>query len=331
MLASWMSRARRITDDPSRIVDYLRMPRKLVRGTPLMNRLGLQAARALKEQVIYNLRSQPVAPGLMPHLEVLDRDGFVVIPDFLPGAAVADLDDDLAKIEALPATQMNVRTFGENYESRLFAVSRRTEYTAFARHLRDNAFVNDLACALARRERTYKPHVILQWIYKPDPNAPHKDFEYNSYLHVDRHYPFLKAFYYLRDVGPDCAPYTYVRGSHKFNWDRLRFEYELGVRQAEARGKGRDTSPEQKDRDRVMEELASTLRDRLDLEEVPIVGRKNTLIVSNNQGLHRRWEMTGAGPRVTANLDFKFFESPAQRLFPLLRHIETPTAKALAW
>lgn len=330
MLDAFLSRFQRISDDPSRIVDYLRSPRKLVRGGPLANRLGLQAARAIKEQLIWSARSPSVPGHVQAPLATLERDGFVVIENFLPDQAMAELDADLERIEALPKASFNNLTFGENYESRMFMVSKRTEYGAFATHLRDNAFIYDLACALARRARSYKPHVQLQWVYKPDPSAPHDDFEYNSYLHVDRHYPFLKAFFYLRDVGLDCAPYTYVRGSHKFNWARLRFEYELGVRQS-ATGHAGQVNPEQKNRDLVMEELSRELRARLDLEEVPIVGKKNTLIISNNQGLHRRWEMRGPGPRVSANLDFKFFESPAQRLYPLLKHIEMPTARALAW
>ncbi len=331
MLDAFLARLQRISDDPSRIVDYLRAPRKLVRGGPLANRLGLQAARALKEQVAWNLRSADVPEAVRPHLEVLERDGFVVIENFLPESAMAEIDEELAHIEELPEDRFRNVAFGKNYESKMFLVTKRTEYGAFARHLRDNAFIYDLATSLARRRRTFKPHINLQWVYKPDPTAPYTDFEYNSYLHVDRHFPFMKAFFYLRDVGPDCAPYTFVRGSHKFNWDRLWFEYQLGVRQSAVHANGELNTEDQKNRDRVMEQLARELRERLALEEVPIVGKKNTLIISNNQGLHRRWEMTGPGPRVTANLDYKFFESPAQHLYPILKYIEAPTAKALAW
>lgn len=331
MFDELFARVQRVSDDPSRIVDYLRMPRKLVRGTPLMNRLGLQAARALKEQVAWRLRSSDAPPHLHETLEALERDGFVVIEDFLPADAMAEVEADLAQIEALPREKFLHSEYGPNYMSRFFLVSRRPEYGAFAKHLRDNEFIYDVACAFARRRRTYKPHVMLQWIWKPRPTEPHEDYEYNSYLHVDRHYPFMKAFFYLRDVEPGCAPYTFVRGSHRFSWARLRFEYELGIRQSAARARGGAIDPKQKSRDQVMEELARRLRDELGLEEVPIFGKKNTLIISNNQGLHRRWEMTQAGERVSANLDFKFFESPAQPLYPILRHLETPSAKALTW
>lgn len=330
MLGSFVARIQRIANDPSRVVDYLRRPRRLVIGGPLANRAGLQAARAMKEQLVWSLRSAEIPAHLRDPLATLERDGFVAIPDFLHADAVAELDEELAAVDALPRDRFNKVSFGENYGCRLFMVTKRPEYTAFARHLSDSPFIYDLACALARRQRTYRPHVNLQWIEKPNPTAPHEDHEYNSFLHVDRHYPFLKAFYYLNDVGIDNAPYTYLRGSHAFNWSRLWFEYQLGVRQSSSGQHGK-VDAEQKERDRVMEELARELAARLNLEEVPIVGRKNTLIVSNNQGLHRRFEMSGPGPRITANMDFKFFESPAQRLYPILRYIEAPTEKALAY
>jgi len=330
MLDAFVGRIQRISNDPSRIVDYLRRPRHLVIGGPLANRLGLQAVRAMKEQLIWSMRSVPVAEHLREPLTTLDRDGFIAIPDFLPAEAVAELDAELAEVDALPSDRFNRIVFGKNYESRLFMVTKRREYQAFSRHLSENPFIYDLACALARRQRTYKAHVNLQWVYKPEPTEPYEDHEFNSFLHVDRHYPFLKAFYYLNDVPIENAPYTYLRGSHRFNWSRLWFEYQLGVRQSSSGNHGK-VDPDQKNRDRVMEELARELAQRLDLEEVPIVGRKNTLIISNNQGLHRRFEMSGPGPRITANMDFKFFESTAQHLYPLLRHIDKPTAKALAY
>jgi hypothetical protein len=334
MLSPVLARLQRIADDPSRIVDYLRAPRLLVRGSPWMNHLGLQAMRAVKEQVVWQLRPTNTPPHLTEHLAVLERDGFIKIENFLAPEAMREIDAEMEAIERLPNESFRHSKFGPNYASRFFMVSRRTEYSAFAKHLRDNELIYDLARAVARRPRSYKPHINLQWVYKPDPDAPHQDFEYNSYLHVDRHYPFLKAFFYLRDVDIDCAPYTFVRGSHRFTSERLRFEYKLGVGQSQARARKKTASvdPEQqKDRDRVMEHLARELHLRSGLEEVPITGKKNTLIISNNRGLHRRWEMTGKGPRVTANLDYKFFESPAQPLYPLLRYIETPTKKALAW
>lgn len=320
-----LERFDRVRRDPARLVDYLRMPRHLVVGGPLSNKLGLQAARALKEEVAYSLRSVNVPASAQPYVDVLDRDGFVVIENFLPERDFAKVESELAAMEALPASRFRVDKFGQNFESKyLFASKFPDEFPAFCQHLRDNDRIYEIARGVSRRRKSYRPHVVVQWLYKPNPNEPHQDFEYNSYLHVDRHYPFMKGFFYLRDVPLECAPYTFVKGSHVFNWERLRFEYKLGVNQSRTRYKKRAEelyNPAQKEDDHIMQELAEELRDRMKLEEVPIYAKKNTLIISNNRGLHRRAEMTNQGPRITANLDFKFFESTAHKLYPLLSNL----------
>jgi hypothetical protein len=70
---------------------------------------------------------------------------------------------------------------------------------------------------------------------------------------------------------------------------------------------------------RVYEEIARRLRRDADLIETPLVGRANTLIVSNNQGLHRRGPFEGSRQRVSVNLDYKYLESTAHTLYPILR------------
>lgn len=327
MFGQILERYERVKRDPSRLVDYLRRPRRLVIGGSLLNRLGLQAVRAFKERISWSLRTAEVPPHLQPQLEILNRDGFLVIDNFLPPDDFRAMEAELEAMERLPQHCFQTIPFGENFASHLFMVSKHpTEYPAFARALRDNENVYALARAVARRRASYKPTVIVQWVYKMDPDKPHQDFDYNSYLHVDRHYPFLKAFFYLRDVEADCAPYTYVKGSHKFNWDRLRFEYRLGVQHSSFRPNRMASdalySPEQKSKDRALLALAEELRDRQKLEQVTIAARKNTLIISNNQGLHCRGTMHSRQPRVTANIDFKFLESWAHQLYPILNRLE---------
>ncbi len=321
MLEAFLQRVDRVRRDPTRITDRLRRPRRLVVGGYLPNRLGLQAARAIKERVAWSLRPFQVPAHVQPHLEALNRDGFLAIENFLPDEDFRALEKEVERLESAPQERFQVVQYGKNFVSKHIHVCKHPEeFPEFTRLLRNNDFIYDLAQAVSRRRSaSYRSQVIVQWVYKPEPDEPYEDYDYNSYLHVDRHYRFMKAFFYLRDVPPECAPYTYVRGSHLFNWERLRFEYKLGVEQVLAR-KGVDAyHPDRKQRERVLREIAESLRDRLGLEEVRLPGKKNTLIISDNAGLHRRSEMLTGGPRVTANLDFKFFESIAHPLYPILR------------
>ena len=179
-----------------------------------------------------------------------------------------------------------------------------------------------MAKALSRRRKSsFKAHVDLQWLYRPIPDKPHEDHDHNSYLHPDRHYRFMKAFLYLRDVPIELAPYTYVRGSHRFNWSRIKYEYKIGRRWPRLRWARRQgvVNREQKVLQKSIANLADELISHQKLETVPIVGKRNTLILSDNPGFHRRNPLLSNGPRVTAIIDFKFLESTAHHLYPILR------------
>lgn len=322
MIERLIERIERLRDDPERIVDWLRYPRALVVGNELTNRAGLQAVRSLKERAAWSLRSRPSTPAIAESAEKLERDGFCAIENFLPDEDFARLEEELKYIESLPDARFHISQFGVNYVSKTLMVSRHPdEFPAFARLLTGSNFAYENAMSVARRTtRSFAPTCFVQHVFKPDPDAPYEDYDYNSYLHVDRHYRFMKAFFYLRDVPIECAPYSYVRGSHLFNWERLRFDYKLGIEQSRSRSRNTLYTSAQKESDRAMRALAEGLKDALGLEEVPLPAKKNTLLLSDNAGLHRRSEMVGnAGPRVTANLDYKFFESIAHPLYPLLK------------
>ena len=323
MLERFLQRLERVRRDPVRLVDYLRRPRRLVVGGALANRLGLQAGRALKERAVRRLRSLEVAPDLKGPLEALEQTGLLVIENYLPIEDFQELERELERLERLPPERFRIVDYGKNFRSQDLIVSKYPdEFPAFSRILRDDLFLNRLACASARRRPSFKSHVMVQWLSKPEPDQPHEDYDYNSYLHVDRHYQFMKAFLYLRDVPADCAPYTFVPGSHRFSWERLRFEYLLGVRQSAARNvTARLGTLAQKERDAAMSQLAEELCTRGNLKRVAVSGKKNTLIISDNAGLHCRGEMRGRLPRVTANLDFKFLESWGHTFYPVLEKL----------
>lgn len=325
MIDALLARFERIKNDPERIVDYLRMPRDLTIASPWVNRLGLQAARAAKDRALIKMRPRSYRGRFPEALDALDRDGFVRIENFLPADDFARLEAELAAMEELDKSRFYTVPFGENYESKfLFASKSPKAFPAFTEVLGDNPDIYDLAVGLSRRRRSYRPHVIVQWVYKPNSSAPSVDHEYNAFLHVDRHYAHLKAFFMLRDVNADTAPYSYVPGSHLWSWDRLWFEYRLGIEQTRARRHTTEQSyysKEQRTLDVAMLHLAEELVRKQRLKVVPMVAPKNTLILSNNQGLHRRAPMKGDRPRVTANLDYKFLESIAQPLYPVLRHV----------
>jgi hypothetical protein len=88
------------------------------------------------------------------------------------------------------------------------------------------------------------------------------------YHHVDGFTREFKAFLYLEDVDKGNGPFTYVRGTHKRHWMRLR-------KQVVGNRAGSPTSFYPQD-----------LKTSLD-DEVMIEGKAGTLILADVRGLHR--------------------------------------------
>lgn len=309
---------------PSRLVDLLREPRDFVIGGPVANALGLQVARTCVDYVRWASRAVPVSDRVAPALKTITRDGIVVIPDFLPKEDFEELKREYEDSRSDVTSGYKRMQFGENLVSeQLMVTDFPDRYPAHIRHLRDNPFLLELASAVTRRELSFKPHVHTQVVFKPDTSLPHVDHNEAKYLHTDRHFHFVKAFFYMADVDENTAPYTYVPGSHAITLARLRYEHQLGMRVAKNRRdmKHGAVTEAASDIHREIYEIGSELMEKMGLTEKPITGRANTLIVSNNQGLHRRGDYIGPNPRITVNLDYKYLESPAHRLYPLLKHL----------
>jgi hypothetical protein len=316
----FVRRLRVIRAKPSRLADGLREPRDIVIGGPLVNRLGLQVGRTLSDRIKWKLRSPRLTHDVTDAFETIEADGVVVIPNFLSSDAVAAVRRELAAIDA--AGQYKTIPFGENFAANETLLTDSPEcFPALMRSFRDNAFLLNLASAVSRRKMTYSPHVSVFKVFKAEPTKPHTDLDYNQYVHADRHYSFIKAFYYVDDVDAETAPYSYARRSHKVTLARLKYEYAYSIAFAKIRSNGYSRTPSQLTINQRLRELADTYLAEIGCHVEPIVAKANTLIVSNNIGFHRRGPMLGVKPRTTLNIDFKYLESPAQLLHPLLKHL----------
>ena len=312
-----------VRERPSRIADYLREPRDIVVGGAIANALGLQLARIAKDTLAFRLRATEVPERVRVAAAELDREGILVIPNFLPEDAFSAVQRELATSLTDHPSDWRHISFGKNFSaSNLYATDFPERYPAMCTHVQKNDFLLQLACAVSRRRPTYWPHVDVQRLTKEDWKSPHTDLDYNQYMHSDRHYPFVKAFLYMTDVDAETAPYTFARRTHKM-WSvaRLRYEYRFSNRFVRARRGRYARTGEQLIADRALRELADEFLSDVDATPEPVVGRANTLIISNNQGFHRRGELRGDRPRMMMFIDYKYLESPAQWMYPILRHL----------
>lgn len=251
-------------------------------GSPLLNRFGLHVGRILLAQAMTALRRAPLAPFVgAEDRAAFRRDGFLVKHDFLPPEAFARLE---AEVRAFRAAGWECHQ-GDTVTHRILLDGETlAALPATQALLQSPAYRRPLAWAGARAGA---PVFYIQRILNhltqgaPDPQR---------HLHSDTFHPTVKAWFFLDDVDERKGPFTYVPGSHRMTRARLAAEYR---RSLEARD----------------DPLRYSARGsfRWPEEELPALGLpppkafavpRNTLVIADTSGIHRRGEASEAGVRL---------------------------------
>lgn len=250
-------------------------------GSRRLNRLGLHASRVRLAHRIAAARRRRLAAAVPPEWrEQFDRDGFVLVPDFLPADDFERFRQDLLQ-SPLPAREQQQ---GDT-------VTRRTaigpdllkRFPQLRKLLADRRWRALLAYVASTRSR---PLYYLQTISTgvaqgpPDPQLE---------LHSDTFHPSMKAWLFLTDVAADMGPLTYAAGSHRATPQRLAWDKARSVAIASA-----DRLSQRGSLRIGPDELASLGLPQPTRFAVPA----NTLVVIDTYGFHARGRSAAPGVRV---------------------------------
>ena len=241
-------------------------------GSPMLNRLGLHAARIkLAHDLAWSRRRRLAALVSPDDRAAFDRDGFVAKRNFLDADSFARLKEQTLDHRATAREMVQGDT-----------ITRRMALDGPARR------ALPLVDALLKRgdwgglmryvgsfdqEPLYYIQTILSHVKEAAPD-PQTNF------HADTFHPSLKAWYFLTDVAEDEGPFCYVPGSHRLTPERIAWERQMSIGAASssdrysARGSFR-AGPEDLERMRLAKPVAFA---------VPA----NTLVVGDTVGFHAR-------------------------------------------
>lgn len=236
-----------------------------------LNRAGLHVWRKRTAHALADRRRARLAKGLPAELRAqFDRDGFILVPDFLP-------PDQFARLQAeLLATPLDARAHqqGDTVTRRVSlgpAVRRR--FPALATLVdspRWKGILDYVASTTA--EPLYYIQTIVGGLESPLPDP-------QVHLHSDTFHPSMKAWLFLTDVADQGRPLTYVAGSHLMTPERAAWERQKVLRIHEA--------------DRLSQRGSL----RIETEELELLGlpmptrfavKANTLVVADTSGFHAR-------------------------------------------
>ena len=239
---------------------------------PVLNALGLQILRIFITRIISNARPKLSLDSLQ--VNQLKQEGYTILRDFLAESDFQKLYDEYKKLmDSGLWRKGKSRKDGPN---QIFFLSLTNldekEFPNFAKFL-ENQTVLTIFQAVERRGLDLRSRLVstqFQYLIQGEDDGtvdPETD------LHADTFFNTHKAWFYLEDVKLENGPFVYVPGTHNVLLKgRLHKEYRYSLNSSQ-KGSRRIQS------DELLE---------LGLEEKVIEVPKNTLVVANTLGYHRR-------------------------------------------
>jgi len=249
-------------------------------GSRRLNRLGLHTGRVRLAQAMANWRRRSLASGIAPDLrEAFERDGFILIPDYLPAEQFEVLRRDLLDV---PRAAREHRQ-GDTVTRRVGVDETLLRTSPALRSLIGSPRWKGMMRYVASDGGNPLYHVqsiLTDGKGPPDPQRT---------LHADAFHPALKAWLFLTDVAENEGPLVYVRGSQRLTPARLDWEH---ARSLDVLEKGERLS--QRGSLRIgIDELASLGLD----EPVRFAVPANTLVLIDTFGFHARGASSGTTAR----------------------------------
>lgn len=185
-------------------------------GSKRLNAAGLHVGRLKLAHWLASSRRSRLAGALpLAWKEQFDRDGYVVVPDFLSPDLFRAISDELSD----PDLERRSQQQGDTITTRIPVGPRLLERLPGLASLLGSRRWKGLMAYVAstRSAPLYYIQAISGGVVDgpPDPQLQ---------LHSDTFQPSLKAWLFLTDVPEDGRPLTYVAGSHRLSDRRIAWE-----------------------------------------------------------------------------------------------------------
>ena len=255
---------------------------KFIDNKPL-NQDGLHIYRTILSNRIYLNRKQTTNQNVT----TFTQTGFLVIEDFLT-------KKEFDNLENLFVTKIKPRKTN-NYITRVDGRQFLKRNISFEKLIKDCCKINNFLFEQPRVEF---------W------NLIHEENDPQGKFHSDTFQPTCKFWLFLEDIDETKGPFNYVPNSHLLSETRLKWDYEnstmnkdtdIWKKRIQAGGKPGSFRVHENS---TTEEEEQTIK-KMGFQAIPIVGKKNTLVVANTFGFHKRGTATAGTHRETLSIEYR--------------------------
>lgn len=273
-----------------------------------LNRLGFQIGRYLALQTLHGVsrafaRRTPMTPAWEEKCAEFLRNGICVVENFFDPDDLQYLDsiknnaaEYVDQHNAIPQTKMRLLV---EYQGRR-AVVKDQRVLDIVMKKKELFEINK---RLTGFSLTLPPKIyFLNQSVKAE-DVGHAQTDYQDVLHYDVPYPTMKAIVYLDDVDATNGAFCFVKGSPKFSLRRARAEYDYSLANAHYQAHEKDRKP-----------VSAKFYEPENLQQMP--GKKNSMVLFNAEGFHKRGDFKKPLSRETLFIDFRPTFSLANFLLP---------------
>lgn len=280
------------------------------------NLLGAHLVYLCIYKILYMCKGKrKIDVDFQDHLNVLEKDGVAIIPDFLSESDHKYVCEQYKKMEsrfkeAVPYSNSSVLFPHVEQLSLDSEVMPQKARSFFIEH----PLITSIASGFLRRRKLVTPAAYFRRVFvntEEEVGSPQNGGTNN--IHTDAPVPVLKFFYFIDDASVKNGTLHYARGSHKHNTlHRLWLEYCWSVRYAwnKRRVDLRGEYDMGKPWVRISEEEVKSLGFSLE----PIEAKANMLAIVNVGGIHKRGSFMAPGERKTIEINFRNADIPKNYL-----------------
>lgn len=214
----------------------------------------------------------------------LEKNGFVIINNFLEQDDFISLNDEINNFakansfNSLETFSLPLMTMLEN----------KIKSDILKKYFYKESELYKLICYLSGINSNFLPTIEYNYL-KSKKNYLEGYEDGQHHLHYDVTYSSFKAILYMDDTYRNNGAFEYLRGSHKFTLKRLGLEYLNSI-----------TKKREKLSNMVKKDLSNI---------VSIEGKRNSLIIMNAKGMHRRGLFFKDSIRRTLFVDFRYLHT----------------------
>ena len=272
-------------------------PPKYIYNSRILNYLNFQKIRIRNEEKKFNKKKLLYKDFTLPiHLKKdIDEFGYTVVENFFSKEDFKILSNSFNNY-----SKSNRVSYQENYYNMIWGsglITRNSDKPNDAEIIinvfnKKKEFIFDLVSYIFKEkvkgdfELSYQDLKLMK--------GKEDDLDPNRMLHADKHYHCAKAFFAIEDINEFNSPYIYCPKSNIITTDRINFENKISKYRSKNKKPYKITN----------QDLSE-----LNLMEKEIFVKKNTLVISDNIGFHKRGRMLINNTRKQIRLSFHYLQA----------------------